>query len=1031
MTGGKIGELFVALAFSGALTSMISFWMASLGRERAAWERLGFWAFLTHAASILGIAGTMFYLILTHQYQYFYVWDHSSDELPLHFVISCFWEGQEGSFLLWCFWHSVLGMFPLFTRNEWRAPVMGILSSIEVILSSMLLGIYVPEAGVWLIYGLLIAGPALYLGWRYLRQRDALPLGGAFHLGGLMTALLLAILLLRGQAGFGAQFFGFARWFEGGSFRPDAFIFWLASAAVLGYLLLYAAYLRGSARLQRWDMGELAAGLALGALAFTSLYLAPDAWKIGSTPFLSLRAAFPNDPIWLENPNFVPDNGDGLNPLLQNYWMVIHPPTLFLGFAATALPFAYVMAGLFRRQYSEWIKPALPWMSFSVMILGIGIIMGGYWAYETLSFGGYWNWDPVENSSFVPWLCGVASLHAMLIYRRTKGYLHMTQLLIISVFMLVLYSTFLTRSGILGDTSVHTFTDLGLSGQLMVLVGIYLALVAVTLALRWREIPRREDENGVWSAEFMLFLGILVFTFAGLIITLATSLPVFNTIWGLNLALPARVQLFYYQGTVWFAIAFGVLSGLGQFLWWKIGRQKSVADALFRPFLAAVVLGSALLIILRLSQMNFGWDSIFNQEVEAASGLAKAGAWVKYAFIGLADEILLYASLFGLVANLDVLISLLGKNRKGLKVMGGTVVHIGFALMLLGMLFSSGYDEVITKNLTPADLAQFPEQEQMDNVLIPRNFEYPIKGFSVSYTGKKEAEAPVRDLVILDEGPAEFTVAFYDKNGDRYVSSQPRMPFLKEGAEGQPVQPVNDPGSKAVSGIDMERLERMLNQDLAAFAPRLINNRTEYGLTFRSQKDPEKSFTLYPEAELNEEMGSLLAHPSRKIFWNRDIYVYTSSLPDPKASEPRFASFELGIGDTAQLGSVVLQLQGLRNMSGQPGLEQYDLAAAAQLMAYHRSDSFSLAPVFVIRDKSPGMISDLSREAGVEVAFIGVDPARNIMQFQARFQDPDQDFVVIKAISKPFINLLWLGTFVLTAGFLISIFRRVQEMRAK
>ncbi|MDV7399460.1 cytochrome c biogenesis protein CcsA, partial [Arthrospira platensis SPKY1] len=96
--------------------------------------------------------------------------------------------------------------------------------------------------------------------------------------------------------------------------------------------------------------------------------------------------------------------GSGLNPLLQNYWMTIHPPTLFLGFASTAIPFAYAIAGLWTKEHQAWLKPALPWALFSGAILGTGILMGGAWAYEALSFGGYWAWDPVENMSLVPWL---------------------------------------------------------------------------------------------------------------------------------------------------------------------------------------------------------------------------------------------------------------------------------------------------------------------------------------------------------------------------------------------------------------------------------------------------------------------------------------------------------------------------------------------------------------------------------------------------------------------------------------------------
>ena len=186
--------------------------------------------------------------------------------------------------------------------------------------------------------------------------------------------------------------------------------------------------------------------------------------KIGSSPFLLTRDVI-NAPVFDINPDFIPENGSGLNPLLQNYWMVIHPPTLFLGFAATIVPFSFAISGLWSKKITEWIKPAVPWALFAAATLGLGILMGAYWAYETLNFGGYWNWDPVENAIFVPWLVLIGGIHTMLIYKRNGAAVKTSFILIIATFLLVVYSTFLTRSGILGDSSVHSFTDLGLSNS--------------------------------------------------------------------------------------------------------------------------------------------------------------------------------------------------------------------------------------------------------------------------------------------------------------------------------------------------------------------------------------------------------------------------------------------------------------------------------------------------------------------------------------------------------------------------------------
>ena len=127
--------------------------------------------------------------------------------------------------------------------------------------------------------------------------------------------------------------------------------------------------------------------------------------KIGSSPFALFREQMPDLPAFqFADYALRIKDGNGLNMLLQNYWMVIHPPVLFLGFASTIIPFAFAMGGLMTKKYGDWVKPVLPWALFSACVLGVGIMMGGAWAYESLSFGGYWAWDPVENASLVPWL---------------------------------------------------------------------------------------------------------------------------------------------------------------------------------------------------------------------------------------------------------------------------------------------------------------------------------------------------------------------------------------------------------------------------------------------------------------------------------------------------------------------------------------------------------------------------------------------------------------------------------------------------
>ena len=233
--------------------------------------------------------------------------------------------------------------------------------------------------------------------------------------------------------------------------------------------------------------------------------------KIGSTPFTLLRNEMQNAPIFQqENYLSLIKDGNGLNPLLQNYWMVIHPPVLFLGFALTLFPFAYCIAALWKNEYKSFVKPAVGWALAGGGILGLGIMMGGAWAYESLNFGGYWAWDPVENAPLVAWLILIGGLHTNLVYKSSGYSLKTTYLFYILSFCLVLYATFLTRSGILGDTSVHAFTEQDMTVQLVCFVLIFFIPAMILYFYRSKKIPTIKKEESTYSREFWMFIGALV-----------------------------------------------------------------------------------------------------------------------------------------------------------------------------------------------------------------------------------------------------------------------------------------------------------------------------------------------------------------------------------------------------------------------------------------------------------------------------------------------------------------------------------------
>lgn len=252
--------------------------------------------------------------------------------------------------------------------------------------------------------------------------------------------------------------------------------------------------------------------------------------------------------VWADHqffrPGMIPSDGQGMNPLLMDPWMVAHPPVLFLGYASASIIFAYAVTALVRKEYETWIQPAYKWLFFSTFNLGLGIFMGGYWAYTVLGWGGYWGWDPVENSSLVPWIVSITMMHSMMLQKR-KPVLKKTNIgLALLYFVLVFYSTFLTRSGILSEFSVHSFQE----SNLKIYLGIMLALLtAASLFIffrRFREIRSDSLKQEIFNLENMTVFGIIVLLFYAFIILSGTSMPIIT---GISGSKPVPVTANFYN----------------------------------------------------------------------------------------------------------------------------------------------------------------------------------------------------------------------------------------------------------------------------------------------------------------------------------------------------------------------------------------------------------------------------------------------------------------------------------------------------
>ena len=361
--------------------------------------------------------------------------------------------------------------------------------------------------------------------------------------------------------------------------------------------------------------------------------------------------------------NFVID-GKGLNPQLLNFWMQIHPPTLFTGFSMATVPFSFAIAALLKNDYRDWVKQSFPWVLAGAGILGLGIMMGGYWAYEMLGWGGYWAWDPVENSSLIPWLVGVASVHTLLVQRKSQSkggigkYARTNLILCILTYILVLYSTFLTRSGVLGDASVHSFVDPGMVIYLFLIlfIGTFIVLGFGMIAFRWKNLgDSKIDEENILARELALFTAAIVLIASATIVLVGTSAPIFGH---------AVDTFFYNEMHLPLAIIIMFLNGLSLLIKWK---STNVREVIKKSTYATA--GS---IIFTLILIIFG---------------------------GVSDLLIILLGLtssFALFVNLDIAIKIV---RGNMKMLGAYVSHIGIAIFILGVIGSAFYSREVDVDL--------------------------------------------------------------------------------------------------------------------------------------------------------------------------------------------------------------------------------------------------------------------------------------------------------------------------------------------
>ncbi|MBL7788654.1 MAG: cytochrome c biogenesis protein CcsA [Chitinophagales bacterium] len=705
--------------------------------------------------------------------------------------------------------------------------------------------------------------------------------------------------------------------------QEGSFILWLLWQAILGYFLM-----RKTTEIK---VGALAILMFIQVLLLTMI-LGVDVFGklIGMNPFILLRDEM-NIPI-LSNPNYLSliKDGNGLNILLQNYWMVIHPPVLFLGFASASIPFSFALASLLKKDYIGWTKEVNSWTLFSVAALGAGILMGGRWAYEALSFGGFWAWDPVENASLVPWLFLVAGLHTLLIYKATGHSLKASYILLVLGFGFVLYSTFLTRSGILGDSSVHSFTDLGMTGQLLVFLALLLIPVFLLLAFNWSRIPDIKEEEHTKSREFWMFLGVLFIVVSAIQVSFTTSIPVWNKLFDFKekLAPPVNANEHYNSIQIWFTTIVCALMAFSLWLQYKVTKGLKKIKVLGIVFLGCFVITGVHLYLCDILPFQ-----------EYVLEVKSYKLTVKF----ISTYLLLFLSSLTMIAwSIYYIVSQLRNSNK--LYWGGSIAHIGFGLLVIGALISQYQKQAISLNKAGFDLGkEFSMEEQSSNTLLMKN--------------KREAMG-------------KYWVTYIEKSN--------------------------------------------------------VFKGEKYKVLFQSQKDLSDSFVIYPEAKIIKEgeNNRLNPEPGIKNFWNKDIFSHVSSVPDDTETKDKASIKKVKIKDTFYTGNRFVVLDKVTS-SESNSKEHIEAKASLRICELNGAEE-PMEVFYKLSLKSRSMENPIaiSKDGQLKINIATIVPELQEFHFAVQDSAATNDWIILKVLEFPYIQILWLGCILMVIGTLMSMMYR-------
>ncbi|MBA3727058.1 MAG: cytochrome c biogenesis protein CcsA [Armatimonadetes bacterium] len=404
----------------------------------------------------------------------------------------------------------------------------------------------------------------------------------------------------------------------------------------------------------------------------------------------------------------MPTDGRGLNPTLMNYWMVIHPWVIFIGFGSLLTLFAWTASAAISRDKQSWTAAIRPFAIISMTVLGVGLTMGGLWAYETLGWGGFWAWDPVENVSLVPFVATTVFVHGLLIQNSRHGWSKLNILLGLLPFVWFVYGTYLTRSGALLKVSVHSFAEMN-AGAHGLLLGMVMASVATLVGLTALAFMRKEAPSAkpLGNRQTGLSIGVTLLYSVGILAAVGMSMPFFGALFGREKEVISEGN--YNQIVAYPFVPALIAMAVVPFLGWtvtKAERLRKISDIFF------------------LSVLLFGVFTF----VLVKSGLTLDGFDHMPPLLLSIFLVLVFVCLFSIVANGARTLERLRARSGGL---GPFVTHTGVSLLLLGLIVSRAFEKTDTSGVTmsqPARLALLPSQTylaMLSSLPAPHMFTHP------------------------------------------------------------------------------------------------------------------------------------------------------------------------------------------------------------------------------------------------------------------------------------------------------------------